>query len=94
MGNFDMKHTERIERINAGLNRHFKSNRDAWWVNNEGCTRSDIVTLHRGHGGDRIDPRWVALYILRTEPSVKTVHYAMACTIYTRESLRWAGYKI
>ena len=89
-----MKHTERIERINADLNQHFKSNNNAWWVNNENCSSSQFVTLHRGRGGDKINPAWVALRILRKEPSVNYVHYAMGCVCYTRESLRRGGFKI
>ena len=88
-----MKHTERIERINANLNAHFKSNCDAWWVNNEDQNPRS-VTLHQGRGGDRIDPRWVAAYILRTEKSVAIVHWPGGCMIYTRESLRGGGMKI
>ena len=87
-----MKHTERIERINANLNKHFKSNNDAYWVNNEPYASPAIITLHRGRGGDRINALWVVLYIFRTEPTVKQVWTPF--WIYTRESLRWAGYKI
>lgn len=87
-----MKHTERIERINANLDKHFKSNNGAWWVNNEPYTNPKYITLHRGYGGDRIDPRLVALYILRTEKSVGYVMTSQCC--YTRESLRRAGNKI
>ena len=89
-----MKHTERINRINAGLNKHFKSNHDAWWVNNEFAENSGHITLHRGIGGDRIDPKWVALYIFRTEPSVQFIHNNYGGWVYTRRTLRNAGYKI
>lgn len=51
-----MKHTERIERINAGLDNHFKSNKGAWWVNNEPNDNPGHITLHRGRGGDKINP--------------------------------------
>lgn len=87
-----MKHTERINRINANLNKHFKSNNGAWWVNNEPYTNPRFISLHRGYGGDKIKPIWVAAYILRTE---KSVDYVMtSCNCYTRETMRWAGVKI
>lgn len=87
-----MKHTERINRINNALNEHFKTNNDAFWVNNEPYGDSKMITLHRGYGGDRIKQVWVALFILRTEKSVSIV-CAMQC-VYTRDTLRRAGYKI
>ena len=87
-----MKHTERIERINANLDKHFKSNNGAWWVNNEPYCSSKTIALHRGYGGDRINPAWVALYIFRTEPSVGLI--LTSCSGYTRETLRLAGCKI
>ncbi len=74
-----MKHTPRINRINDTINRAFPGNNDAWWVNNE--TRAPHeVTLHRGYGGDGIDPRDVAKTIFRTEKSVHTVkdNYSLA----------------
>ena len=89
-----MKHTERINRINAAINAHFPSNNDAWWVNNEGCSSPAFVTLHRGRGGDKIDPKWVAAFILKTEKSVQYVHYASMCICYTRNTLRRGGMKI
>lgn len=87
-----MKHTERIERINANLNKHFKSNNNAWWVNTEPGYSRGTICLHRGYGGDKIMPQWVALYIFRTEPSVRMI--ITSCAGYTRETLRWAGHKI
>ena len=88
-----MRHTERIERINANLNKHFKSNKDGWWVNNEGCTGPQMVCLHHGIGGERLTAPQIAAYILKTEPSVHIVHFAMGCSAYTRTTLGWAGYK-
>lgn len=91
-----MKHTDRIERINADLNSHFKSNRDAWWVNNEPYGSPSHITLHRGIGGDRINPAWIALRIFRREPSVSVItnNAGWDTWVYTRETLRRAGYKI
>ena len=89
-----MKHTERINRINDDLNEHFKSNKDVWWVNNDGPS-ANCITLHHGIGGERINPVWVALRILRREPSVDKIFLnGYITTVYTRETLRWAGYKI
>ena len=96
-----MKHTDRIKRINAGLDKHFKSNKGAWWVNNEPFRYGDQketgdITLHRGIGGDRIKPIWIALYIFRTEPSVHYIknNAGWDTWVYTRETLRRAGYKL
>jgi len=86
-----MKDTKRIERINADLNEHFKSNHDAWWVSNA-INAPNTAILHHGIGGERIDKRWVALRILRREPSVSIVD--SGTWIFTRESLRGGGYKI
>ncbi len=86
-----MKHTDRINRINADLNEHFPSNRDAFWVNNEGGILG-FITLHRGRGGDRINVLWVVARIFRKEPSVRFV--LTPSNAYSRESLRRAGYKI
>ena len=85
-----MKPTLRIERINANLDKHFKSNNGAWWVSN-GIYVPGVIELHRGIGGNRIDPRDVAAFIFRTEPSVTSIH--TSCTLYTRTTLSWAGYK-
>lgn len=87
-----MKPTERINRINANLNKHFKSNNDAWWVSNS-LTDKRQVELHRGYGDDKINPKWVAAYILRTEPTIDIVHFVGGCTAYTRTTLSWAGIK-
>ena len=89
-----MKHTERINRINADIDKHFKSNNGAWWVNNEFCENPGHIILHQGIGGNKIRPVWVALRILRQEPSVQYVHYSYGGMVYTRSTLRRAGYKI
>lgn len=87
-----MKPTERINRINENLDKHFKSNKGAWWVSNA-LTDKGQVELHHGIGGDKINPKWGAAYILRTEPSVNVVHCTGNCTAYTRTTLSWAGFK-
>ena len=86
-----MKHTERINRINDNLNKHFKSNNDAWWVNND-TAANNAVKLHQGRGGDDIQPEQVAMFILKTEKSVDRIDWAW--NVFTRNSLRSAGYKI
>ena len=86
-----MKETERIKRINEDLNKHFKSNHDAWWVSNS-LFVPHLVKLHHGIGGERIDARWIALRILRREPSVSIVE--CGTWIFTRETLRGGGHKI
>ena len=87
-----MERTERINRINDAINAHFKSNHDAWWVNNDNWRDPHSITLHHGIGGDNINPVWVALFIMRTEPSVNFIYTSQSC--YTRSTLRRAGYKI
>lgn len=83
-----MQETERIKRINAKLDKHFKSNKGAWWVSNGGFSDSHIIELHRGAGGNRIKAVSAAKYILETEKSVNIVHYGGMCMIYTRESVK------
>lgn len=87
-----MKPTERINRINENLDKHFKSNNGAWWVSDATYHENQVVLYH-GKGGERIDPKWVAAYILRTEPSVNIVHWKAGGTAYTRTTLSWAGFK-
>ena len=82
-----MKHTARIIRINAELNKHFPTNKDAWWVNNETGADTGIVSLHQGYGGEDITPEVVAEHILSTEPSVRGVYYLSACHIYRRGAI-------
>ena len=89
-----MKDTERTSRINKDLDTNFPSNKGAWWVNNEGPS-PDSITLHRGIGGERLDPRWIALRIFRREPSVHYIYsHAYISIVYTRDTLRRSGYKI
>lgn len=40
-----MKATERIERINSDLNKHFKRNKSNWWVSH---SSHDIHTQNNG----------------------------------------------
>lgn len=80
-----MKPTERINRIHREINLHFPSNNDAWWVSNGGSPSTLI--LHRGYGGDDINPRKVAEYIFRTEPSVHVVFNNCGLETYTRAEL-------
>lgn len=68
-----MKHTTRINRINNLLNRIFPSNNDAWWVNNQFCNHPNEIRLHRGYGGDDIDPKEVTKTIFRHEKSVTKI---------------------
>lgn len=82
-----MKHTPRINRINASINATFPTNHDAWWVNNE-FTRSSEIVLHRGYGGDDIDPKAVAEHIFRTEKSVHTIFNNSGLITYKRNADR------
>lgn len=90
-----MKETKRIERINADLNKHFKSNHDAWWVSNA-FNSPKMLYLHHGVGANKINPKWIALRILRREPSVSIIHNVCGWDswVYTRETLRRGGFKI
>lgn len=82
-----MKKTARISRINAMLDSHFKSNHGAWWVSNSNGYK-EMIELHRGQGGDKINPIWIAKYIFRNEASVNIIHFAGCCMVYTRESVK------
>lgn len=81
-----MRHTARITRINDLINHAFPSNMDAWWVNNEPFCSSNTITLHRGIGGDGIDPRAVAALVFGNEPSVSKIVNNCNCTCYTRHT--------
>jgi len=82
---------KRIEKINESINKHFPSNNDAWWVS-ENTTITDMVELHRGAGGNKINPIWVAKHIFNIEPTINIVHYGGMCMIYTRESVKNYNY--
>jgi len=81
-----MKPTARINRINAEINTHFPTNNDAWWVSNETGADLGTITLHRGYGGDDIDPTEVARRIMQTERSVRAVYDNNNCRIYLRHA--------
>jgi hypothetical protein len=84
-----------IERINAGLDKHFKSNKGNWvadWSYPE-LEIEDKVTIRLRDlwGRTKVAPKFVALYILRSEPQIEMVLWGT--WIFTRASLRWAGHK-
>ena len=79
-----MKHTLRINRINDLLNRIFPDNNDSWWVNNEFCRHPSIICLHRGYGGDGVNPKDVAEAIFSHEKSVHTIICNYNLTTYYR----------
>lgn len=84
-----------IEKINAALDKHFKSNKGNWqaeaYANPE---MKDYVSIGwdclRNTGNIR--PVHVALFILRSEKDVNVVIYGT--WIFTRSTLRRGGYKI
>ena len=85
-----------IERINAELDRHFKSNGGNWFAkpaydsyyNKDDKVRIDLRNIW---GETKVAPWMVALHILRTEPGVRMVLWGT--WIFTRETLRDAGHK-
>ena len=83
-----MKETDRIKRINEAINKHFKSNHDAWWVSNSSYTDNGIIELHHGVGGNRLKSVAVAKFVLSKEKSVRMIHYSGGCILYTRESVK------
>ncbi len=84
-----------IERINAELDRHFKSNKGNWSADFNGSYYNRIEGIVCLHLADiwrtRIAPAMVALHILRSEPEVRTVLYGT--WVFTRDTLRDAGHK-
>lgn len=86
---------EIIGRINIGLDNHFKSNKGNWQA--EGYVNPDMKDcLSIGwdclRNTGNIRPAWVALFILKNEPSINYVYYGTY--VFTRSTLRMAGYKI
>lgn len=84
-----------IVRINAELDRHFKSNKGNWSVDFNGTYNQGkgIVCLKLADIWSRtiIAPANVALHILRSEPEVRTVLWGT--WVFTRDTLRRAGHK-
>lgn len=81
-----MKETERIKRINESLNKHYKSNNDCWWVSNSNL--KEMIELHKGGINHYINHIYLCKFIFDHEKTVKIIHYAGACQIYTRESIK------
>lgn len=82
-----MKETERIKRINATLNAHYKSNKSCWWVSNSGYS-TEMIELHKGDINNRLKGVQIAKFIFSKEKSVNIIHYGGACMVYTRESVK------
>lgn len=84
----------REQRINRHLDEHFKSNKGNFAV--QAYANPDLVSSvslsYDCRRRENINPKWIALYILRTEPAVQYVDYGT--TVYTRNTLRRAGHKI
>ena len=87
----------RTERINKAIDEHFKSNRGNWKA--EGYANPELkdhlcisYNPMRYTGKGFIQPRHIALFILRTEKDVNYITYG--AWIFTRTTLRAAGFKI
>ena len=84
-----------IEKINAALDKHFKSNKGNWqaeaYANPDMKDYVNISWDCRRNEGN-IRPVHVALFILRSENEVNVVIYGT--WIFTRSTLRGAGFKI
>lgn len=85
----------RAEHLNRRIDKHFKSNKGNWKVEDylgKELKSSVCLTYDAMRGFPKIASKWVALFILRNEPSVEFVDFGT--TIYTRNTLRRAGMKI
>lgn len=87
-----------VARINENLDKHFKSNKGNWWASQGFYDNDDKVTIRIRDmwGRTKVSPKFVALYILRTEPTIKFVTYDAGWDtwVYTRETLRWGGHNV
>lgn len=82
-----MKDSERINRINDAINKHYKSNNDCYLVSNS-VFGDDMIELHKNGINYHINILYLCRFIFEMEKSVKIIHYAAACMIYTRESVQ------
>lgn len=82
-----MKETDRVIRINDALNKHYKSNKNCWWVSNV-CGSPKIIILHKGDINNRLKGAQIAKFIFSKEKSVSIIHYSGACMVYTRETVK------
>lgn len=76
-----------LDTINANLDKHFKSNNGNFMVTRFlNPEMSDWVSLsYDCRRTPNISPKWVALFILRTEKAVNVVSYG--AWIFTRDTL-------
>ena len=85
----------REEKINEALNKHFKSNNGAWFVVADSDDK--FVYLRCDYTVSKVpNIKFVniVLYILRNFKDVEYVLDRTGGWVYTRSSLRRAGYKI
>ena len=82
-----MKETDRIIRINESLNKHYKTNKNCWWVSNI-CGYPNMLLLHKGNINNRLKGVQIAKFIFSKEKSVSIIHYSGGCMVYTRESVK------
>lgn len=82
-----------IERINAELDRHFKSNKGNWFAKPEYPSDDSTIRIDLQNiwGETKVAPWMIALHILRTEPEIRTVLWGT--WVFTRDTLRGAGHK-
>lgn len=81
-----MKETDRVIRINNALNKHYKSNKNCWWVSNSNIR--EMIELHKGCIENRLKAVQIAKFIFSKEKSVNIIHYVGGCIIYTRQSVK------
>ena len=83
----------RTEKMNAELDRHFKSNKGNYFVyGNYSKGDNYIKVCTHSFSETKVKPTWVALHLLRTFKDVDYVHYYG--WIFSKASLRRAGFKI
>ena len=82
-----------INEINWAINNHFKSNNRNWIAKAGDMSRFIIIEKDTRFPNQPLAAH-VALFILRNNPEIEFVHAPQIGMVYTRDTLRRAGYKI
>ncbi len=82
----------RTEKMNAELDRHFKSNKGNWFVTEDAESNNYVTLWFHAIWKTKLSVVWVALHILRKFKDVEFVKYGG--WVFSKASLRRAGFKI
>ena len=90
-----MEHTARESRINAGLDKHFKTNKGAWFITQPDYYAEDVVVLnHDLSVREKLDPLKVAAHIFRADKSIRLIRWKSGGMNITRDTIRRWGIPI